>query len=63
MSSSEVSNSGCNQDRCSGITPGTQRFIGRVKWYDAVKVALCAILDSRDMVSSHQVMVKTFLCT
>ena len=63
MKSSRISSSGCNQDRCSGITPGIQRFTGRVKWYDAVKVALCIIVNSRDMVSSHRVMVKTFLCT
>ena len=28
----------CNQERCSGITPGTTRYLGKVKWYDAVKV-------------------------
>ena len=61
MNSSCISSSGCNQDRCSGITPGTQRFLGRVKWYDAVKVALCIVLNSRGMVSSHQVMAKTYL--
>ena len=40
MSTSADSNPGCNQERCTGITPNTTRCTGKVKWYDAVKVSV-----------------------
>lgn len=37
MNTSADGNPGCNQERCTGITPNTVRYTGKVKWYDAVK--------------------------
>lgn len=44
MNTSADGNPGCNQERCTGITPNTVRYTGKVKWYDAVKVyVLCSV--------------------
>lgn len=38
MDTKEDSNGNCNQDRCLCISNQSNRQLGRVKWYDAVKV-------------------------
>ena len=47
MSTSVDSNPGCNQERCTGITPNTIRCTGKVKWYDAVKVSVWSGVDEK----------------
>lgn len=38
MDSKEDGGGNCNQDRCLCISNQSDRQLGRVKWYDAVKV-------------------------
>lgn len=40
MDTSDNKDPSYNQERCVGVTPGTERLLGKVKWYDAVKVGL-----------------------
>ena len=40
----EADDNAYNQNRCLGITDLTNRKLGKVKWYDAVKVFICIFI-------------------